>query len=184
MPKRQWHVHVELIERTEAIEQKRTKAGCFVLITNRPSEGLDAQNTEELLRTYKAQDGIERNFRFLKDPLIVNNIFLKKPQRIEALGLVLLLSLLVWNLIQRQMRMYLDKTQSTIEGLDRRKTSRPTSYVLTTKFHNVQIIRCGNIRMLKKPLTPVQQAYLRTLGLTEEIFISSLPPPFPIKSSG
>ena len=182
--KRQWHVHVELIERTEAIERKRTEAGCFVLITNRPSEGLEAQNTEELLRTYKAQDGIERNFRFLKDPLIVNNIFLKKPQRIEALGLVLLLSLLVWNLIQRQMRMYLDKTQSTIEGLDRRKTSRPTSYVLTTHFHNVQIIRCGNIRMLKKPLTPVQQAYLRTLGLTEEIFISSLPPPFPIKSSG
>ncbi len=61
---------------------------------------------------------------------------------------------------------------------------RPTYYVLTTKFHNVQIIRCGNIRMLKKPLTLVQQAYLRTLGLIEEIFISSLPPPFPIKSSG
>lgn len=182
--KRQWHVLADVIERTEAIEQKRTEAGCFILITNRPGEGPDAQNAEELLRTYKAQDGIERNFSFLKDPLIVNNIFLKKPQRIEALGLILLLSLLIWNLIQRQMRMYLDKTKSTIEGLDRRKTNRPTSYVLTTKFRYVQIIRCGNIRMLKKPLKPVQLAYLQALGLTEEIFISSLPPPFPKKLSG
>jgi hypothetical protein len=77
-----------VIERAGAIEQKRAESGCFVLITNRPLEGDDAQNTEDILRTYKAQDGIERNFSFLKDPLIVNNIFLKKPQRIEALGLV------------------------------------------------------------------------------------------------
>jgi transposase len=48
-----------------------------------------------LLRTYKAQDGIERNFSFLKDPLIVNDLFLKKPERIEALGMILLLSLLI-----------------------------------------------------------------------------------------
>ncbi|MEW6505887.1 MAG: hypothetical protein AB1457_18195, partial [Chloroflexota bacterium] len=56
---------------TEAIEQKRTEAGCFVLLTNRPAKGPDAQNAEELLSTYKAQDGTERNFSFLKAPLNV-----------------------------------------------------------------------------------------------------------------
>ncbi|MEW6260253.1 MAG: hypothetical protein AB1547_10160 [Thermodesulfobacteriota bacterium] len=95
--------------------------------------------------------------------------------------MVLLLSLLIWNLIQRQMRMYLDKTKSAIECLDRRKTNRPTSYVLTTKFRYVQIMCCDNLRMLKKPLKPVQLAYLQALGLTEDIFTSSLPPPFPEK---
>ena len=41
-----------------------------------------------LLELYKNQSGIEQNFRFLKDPVIVNSIFLKKPSRIEVLGLV------------------------------------------------------------------------------------------------
>ena len=38
------------------------------------------------------------NFPFLKDPLIVNDTFLKKAERIEALGFILLLSLMIWNL--------------------------------------------------------------------------------------
>jgi len=179
-----WHVTADVIEQTEAIEQKRAEAGCFVLITNRPLKGEDAQTTEDILRTYKAQDGIERNFSFLKDPLIVNNIFLKKPQRIEALGMVLLLSLLIWNLIQRQMRMFLEKTDSTIEGLNRRKTTRPTTYAMLTHFRSVQIIRHGNVRILKKPLKPVQKDYLQALGLSEAIFTSTKPPPPPEKSIG
>jgi transposase len=39
-----------------------------------------------LLKAYKDQKGIERNFGFLKDPAPVNAIFLKKPERIDALG--------------------------------------------------------------------------------------------------
>jgi transposase len=50
--------------------------------------------------TYKEQYGIENNFRFLKDPIIVNDTFLKKAERIEALGFILLISLMLWNLIQ------------------------------------------------------------------------------------
>jgi hypothetical protein len=34
-------------------------------------------------------NGIEKNFSFLKDPVIVNSLFLKKAERIEVLGLVL-----------------------------------------------------------------------------------------------
>lgn len=36
------------------------------------------------------KNGIERNISFLKDPLIVNDLFLKKPERIEVLGAILL----------------------------------------------------------------------------------------------
>jgi len=63
-----------------------------------------------LLEAYKGQSGVENNFRFLKDPLIVNDLFLKKPERIEALGLIFLLSLLVWNLMERSMRKHVEKT--------------------------------------------------------------------------
>jgi len=172
-----WRVHAEIVERPEAVERKRAEAGCFVLISNRPSQGADAQTSEELLRSYKDQDGIERNFSFLKDPLIVNDLFLKKPERIEALGMILLLSLLIWNLMQRQMRRHLKETGSTIEGLDRRKTNRPTSYAMTTKFKNVLILKAGQARILKKPLSSTQRAYLKALGVTEEVFTTAQPPP-------
>lgn len=42
-------------------------------------------------KNFKGQYGIERDYSFLKDPLIVNDIFMKKPQRIEALVVVLLI---------------------------------------------------------------------------------------------
>jgi transposase len=174
---RRWRIHAEIVERQQVIEQKRTEAGCFVLLSNRPNQGLDAQTPEELLRTYKAQDGIERNFSFLKDPLIVNDLFLKKPERIEALGMILLLCLLIWNLMQRQMRQHLEENNSSIEGLNRRKTTRPTSYAMTTKFRSILILKVGQFRMLKKSLTLTQQAYIKALGLTEEIFTSGHQPP-------
>jgi transposase len=59
-------------ENKEAIEELQEKAGCFVLLTSAPAEKKSAL---EILRTYKEQDGIEKNFGFLKDPLIVNDLF-------------------------------------------------------------------------------------------------------------
>ena len=42
-----------------AVEKLREKAGCFVLLTNVPAVEKSAL---EILRTYKEQDGIEKNF--------------------------------------------------------------------------------------------------------------------------
>ncbi|MEA3230221.1 MAG: hypothetical protein U9Q05_00490, partial [Thermodesulfobacteriota bacterium] len=80
------------------------EAGCFVLITNVPADGDSSYDSRAILRAYKDQYGIEQNFGFLKDPMIVNSVFLKKPKRIEVLGLVLLISLLIWRLVERSMR--------------------------------------------------------------------------------
>ena len=76
-------------ERKENAEQKRAEAGCFVMLSNIPIEGETSHTSEECLRIYKEQHGVERNFAFLKDPVIVNSVFLKKQERIEVLGLAL-----------------------------------------------------------------------------------------------
>ena len=82
---------------------------------------------EDVLRADKEQHGIEQNFGFLKDSLVVNSLFLKKPERIEALGLVLLLALLLWWLMERSLRIHMETAGNTFHGRDRAQERPPTS---------------------------------------------------------
>jgi transposase len=157
-----------IVERADEVERLRQAAGCFVLLTNVPPEGEMAHTPCEVLAAYKEQHGIERNFSFLKDPLIVNDIFLKRPDRIEVLGFVLLASLLTWSLMEHVMREHLKSGATTISGWDRKPTTRPTTFMLTTKFKGVLVARIGAEWHFTTPLTGEQQQYLRALGLSEQ----------------
>jgi len=97
------------------------------LLSNVPGEGEDHYSAEQILRTYKEQNGIEKNFGFLEDDQIVNALFLKRPERIEALGLILLASLLIWRLIELVMRTQLHARQATVPGWDNKPTARPSA---------------------------------------------------------
>jgi hypothetical protein len=77
-----------LHERAEVIACKRQETGCFVLLTHVPTTGEMGHRAGAILQADKEQHGIAQNDGFLQDPLIVNSLFLKKPERIEALGLV------------------------------------------------------------------------------------------------
>ena len=165
-----FHLSVELVQ--EELERARKEAGCFVLITNEPFEADRGMPSKELLRLYKEQHSIEQNFGFLKDPLIVNALFLKSPQRIEALGLILVLALMVWRLMERTMRMSLRQSGSKVTGWDKRLTSRPTAFMMTTKFLSIIVVRLEGRRQIGNPLRTVQADYLRILGLSSDVFVN------------
>jgi hypothetical protein len=143
------------------------------LLTNLVDQQED-WSAQELLSLYKSQIGIEKNFSFLKDPAIVNSIFLKKAERIEVLGLVLLISLLIWRLMERSMRQYVETNDCTLPGWVRRQTKKPTTFMMTTKFTSVMVITIGRHRQLAKPLKPFQQEYLTALGVTADAFTVSI----------
>ncbi len=159
-----------LHERAEVIARKTQETGCFVLLTNVPTTGEMAQRAGDVLRAYKEQHGIEQNFAFLKDPVIVNSLFLKKPERIEALGLVLLLALLIWRLIERSLRLHVETTGNVLPGWDKKETTRPTAFMLMTKFAAVMVLKVGPQRQLAQALSAVQQQYLAALGVPPTYF--------------
>jgi transposase len=161
---------VTLHERAEVIARKTQETGCFVLLTNVPTEGEMAHSTGEILRAYKEQHGVEQNFAFLKDPIIVNSLFLKKPERIEALGLVLLLALLLWRLVERALRVHVETTGSTLTGWDKKETQKPTAFMMMTKFAAVIVVKVGPHRQLAQPFSAIQQSYLRALGVSATSF--------------
>ena len=120
---------------------------------------------------YKEQFGIEKNFGFLKDPLIVNSIlFLKKNERIEVLGMVLLIALLIWRLMERTMRRHIEEKDRTITGWDKRQTTRPTAFMMTSKFTNTLVITVEGQRKLARPLKAEQKEFLTALEVPHDIF--------------
>lgn len=124
----------------------------------------------DILSTYKAQDMVERNFGFLKDQAIVNSLFLKTPARIEVLGLILVLSLMVWRLMERTMRLSLKSNGSTVQGWDKKATSSPTSLMITAFFMSMVVIRTPDQRFLANGLSPMQRDYLKILNVSSTVF--------------
>jgi transposase len=169
----EYRIEPSLEEDKQKIQTLREEAGCFVLLSNLISHSEKAEwSAEDLLRLYKNQSGIEQNFGFLKDPVIINSVFLKKNSRIEVLGMILLISLLIWRLIERAMRLYIEENKTTMTGWVKRRTKRPTSFMMSTKFHTVLVIKSGNQRQLAKPLKSVHLEYLKALDVKPEVFIT------------
>lgn len=97
-----WWVEIVMgAVRQDRKQQELERRGTFVLITTVSQERL---SSEELLREYKSQTSVERHFHFVKDPWFVDGWFLKKAERLEALGYVILLACLLYRLVERRVR--------------------------------------------------------------------------------
>jgi transposase len=120
-----YELELKIQERTEKLKQLKERSGCFAILTNVKEDKLDSRG---LLKTYKGQYGIESDFVFLKDPMIVNDLFLKKSERIEALGMILVLALMIYRLMERQMRMYLAEKKTLLPGWAGPQTVLPASW--------------------------------------------------------
>ena len=125
-----------------------------------------------MLKAYKEQQGREQNVGLLKAPVMANSLFLKKPARIEALGLVLLLALLLWRLMERRRRAQVHPTGRTSTGWAPQETDRPPAFMLVPKCSGVIVLKGGPQRRLAPPLSAVHRGYLVALGVSAACFTS------------
>jgi len=121
------------------INTEMVSAGRFIIATN----VLDSKelSNDSMLSEYKAQQSCERGFAFLKDPLFfADSIFLKSPERIESLGMIMGLCLLVYTLAQRQIRNALFNSKSTIKNQLGKATDRPTLRWIFQCFQCIHLV--------------------------------------------
>jgi transposase len=104
-----WQCQARLsLNQQRLIEEERRRA-CFIVATN-ILEATELSD-EELIGAYKQQGSVERGFRFLKDPLfLASSVFVKKPERIVALGFIMVLCLLVYRFAESRLRTRLTET--------------------------------------------------------------------------
>jgi transposase len=118
---------VTVTHNEENIQTELLTKGRFILATNE----LDTQilSDSSILEEYKSQNpSCERGFRFLKDPFFhIDSIFLKSERRIEALLMVMVLILFVYNLTQYKVRDALEKNGETIPNQKKKPIKNPTA---------------------------------------------------------
>lgn len=97
---------------------------------------------EKMLPEYKAQSGCETGFKFIKDDAFeVDSIFLKKPERISALMVVMTLCLMVYGYAQFFLRQQLLVNNDTIESQTGKLTNKPSMQWVYRMFHGVSVLK-------------------------------------------
>ena len=145
------------------VERARRGLGRFLLATDvLDREGLPPQ---EVLRRYKDQARtVERGFRFLKDPLFfAESTFLKRPERVMALGMVMALALLVYALGEWALRRRLWEAGSSLPDQKGRPTAKPTLRWVFQLFMWVRLVELGG-RWFVLNLAPHHETAARLLG--------------------
>jgi transposase len=87
-----------------------------------------------IVRAYRDQTTtVEPGFRWIKNPAAISPVWVEKRERIAALAMLTVVGLLVYSLIQRQVRQYLQQQQQSIPG-NKGDTVMPTAAVVFESF--------------------------------------------------
>jgi len=130
----QEEVVYQLRVETKALAPALETCGWLVLATT-----IDEQSCSdaEIVQAYRDQTTtVERGFRWIKNPAAINPVWLEKRKRIAALAMLTGVGLLVYSLIQRQVRQYLQEHQVSIPG-NKGETDSPTATVVFESFATV-----------------------------------------------
>ena len=152
-----WHFDPHAIAAEEATD------GWYALLTNLDPADADPA---EILRRYKRQPAVEQRYATVKGPLAVAPMFLHHNRRITALITVICLALLIFSLIEREVRANLDRQGHTdmagCYAFDNRAT-RPTGRLILQALHDLRLIPAHDRQPPKIPHPGWLQAKLLAL---------------------
>ncbi len=169
-----WQIKATVTVIQPWVDEEVSRKACFIVGTNE----LDPEvlSDQELVTTYKDQGGVERGFRFLKDPLfLASSVFVKKPERIIALSLIMVLCLLVYRLAEYRLRARLAETEQAIPDQVQKPTARPTMRWVFQCFEGIELLHVetdvASLTIVLR-LQPVHRLILALLGPLYEKYYS------------
>lgn len=158
-------VKVEVCDNIDGQSESTAMDGIFPLVTNKNLSALAA------LKAYKFQPSLEKRHSLLKSTLNVAPVFLKKNDRIEALMFIYFIAQTVASLLERELRMEmqkagLEKLQLLPEG---RPTRTPTTAQILDRFEHCARYRLFDhdqlVKTFAEPLSPDQTLVLNLLKI-------------------
>lgn len=155
--------------KAQEMAQEAELDGVYLLVAGGPAAALaDGQ----ILPQWKGQYKVEHCFGLMNQLFLVAPIFLKTPQRIVSLVLLIMIGCLVAGLIQRQVRRAVAEHQEPIRGLmpEGRDTLKPTVTRILKAFAHYGLVQMRDaqgqvVARRWGRLNAVQQQILDRLGL-------------------
>jgi transposase len=157
-----YQVSGQLATSIQKKETKEEETGCFIIATN----DIDTPLTmDEFLSLYKSQQSVERGFRFLKSPdFLTSSLFLKKPERIEALLMVMTCSLMIYAALEHLIRTKLREKEMFFPNMKKKPTQNPTAKWVFSCFTGIHELSVGvDIKVILN-LNDKQKIILNCLG--------------------
>jgi hypothetical protein len=139
--------------------------GLYALATNLPDPGEGTPLTAaEVLKTYKDQWVAEQRHRDLKQTLKVRPVFLHNDDRIEALIAVIGIALLIFGLIEAELRAALGPGTPLPGILPEGRAARPTARAALAAFDGLHLTYTP-AGIVVDHLSPVQRQILALLNI-------------------
>ncbi len=148
----------------EAISAASALDGLYALATNLPDRTGTQLSALDALRTYKDQWIVEQRHRDLKKTFQVRPVFLHNDDRIEALVSVIGISLLVFGLIEAELRAALGDGVALPGNLPEGRAAKPTARAAVAAFDGLSVTYTPSGLVLDR-LTHVQRVILALLGI-------------------
>ena len=127
-----------LMVEVEALANPEEDNGWTVLAT---TVGAEVCTDAEILEAYQEQlTTVEPGFRWIKNPAAIAPVWLEKPERIAALAMLTVVGLLVYSVIQRQVRLSLRTHAQRLPG-NKGLTATPTAAVVLALFSQVALVQ-------------------------------------------
>jgi transposase len=170
------HLDLQYALNEDAIEEYKKLAGWRIYVTNTTAEQMTLNQSAQY---YRDEYLVERGFhRFKKGHIPVLPLFIRIPERIKGLMLLLTIALQVLTLIEFVARKELSKSNDSIAGLvlgnPKKKTKKPTAERLLSTFDNIHLLIEENRKNVKgvvvENLSSLQKKILSLLKLPESIF--------------
>ena len=146
----------------DAIAAAERTDGIYALATNLPGTRLTAG---QVLRTYKGQQIVERRHRDYKQTLKVRPIFLHTDDRIYALTSIIGIALLIFGLIETELRNALGENEQLPGLLPENRAAKPTGRNLLSIFQGLGLTHTRTGIQLDR-LTHTQRRVLDLLEIT------------------
>lgn len=170
-----YQIEFSLSLNDEKVAERRARKGRFVLATNQLDETI--LSNEDILSEYKAQSGVERGFKFIKDDTFqVDSVFLKTPQRIDALMMVMTLCLMVYGVSEYELHQSLQEKKETIPSQTKKPTNKPSLrwiYFLFRVVNELTVTKNNQAQKLVVNLNGVLRRIIRHFGKrAKEIYLN------------
>jgi transposase len=152
-----------LASRVHERQRRLERKSGFILATNQLDE--QGLSDAELIAAYKDQQKVERGFRFLKDPMFMAaTLYLKKPERIMALMMVMTLCLLVYAALEQRIRETLKAQQESVLDQTGTPTARPTARWVFQFFKGIHVLVVEHVEQIVLNLEQHHSVLLQLLG--------------------